>query len=170
MSEKLIMDLYKRHANIIYGYLIKNGCSKEDAEDIVQDSFAKVIQYLDGIDVNKLHSWLFKVAINDYRNRLSKRRKIVELNIDEHSFALKFSSEEDFTEIFIHKEQENQIRCCLSELKEGFRDLLIFKYDMELSYKEISRLLGLTEDIVKTYLHRARKEFRKKWEETYGRK
>jgi RNA polymerase sigma factor (sigma-70 family) len=169
MSQKLITDLYRRQASIIYGYLLKNGCTKEDAEDIIQDSFAKALQYIDSIDENKVHSWLFTVALNNYRNSLRKKSKTFELNINEYNFALRLSDEEDLSELLIHKEQEIHIRCCLSQLKEGFRDLLIFKYDMELSYKEISRLLGLTEDVVKTYLHRARKDFRKNWEDSYGR-
>ena len=39
------------------------------------------------------------------------------------------------------------------------------KYFMELSYKEISNILDMPESHVKTYLQRARKALRVKWEE-----
>ena len=40
---------------------------------------------------------------------------------------------------------------------------------MDLSYKEIGRLLGLSEVTIKTYLYRARNEFKRLWREDYGR-
>ncbi|BDR66497.1 hypothetical protein K144316041_07070 [Clostridium tetani] len=44
MEHRILYDLYKRQAKIIYLYLIKRGCQKEEAEDIVQDSFIKAIE------------------------------------------------------------------------------------------------------------------------------
>jgi len=44
---------------------------------------------------------------------------------------------------------------------------LFFKYDMGLSYKEIAELLDINENTVKTYLFRAREQFKKLWREKY---
>jgi RNA polymerase sigma factor (sigma-70 family) len=55
------------------------------------------------------------------------------------------------------------VKDCLDKLKDGYKDLIILKYDMELSYKEIALLLGIKESVVKTYLYRARKEFERMW-------
>ena len=46
MDSQLLLDLYRRQATIIFGYLIKNGCTKEESEDIIQDSFVKAIEYI----------------------------------------------------------------------------------------------------------------------------
>ncbi|KAI3344654.1 sigma factor-like helix-turn-helix DNA-binding protein [Clostridium botulinum] len=51
----------------------------------------------------------------------------------------------------------------LNELKEIYKSLLIFKYEMNLSYKEISLFLGMDENMVKTYLYRARNKFKEEW-------
>ncbi|ACD51911.1 hypothetical protein FDB55_03060 [Clostridium botulinum] len=51
----------------------------------------------------------------------------------------------------------------LNELKETYKSLLIFKYEMNLSYKEISLFLGMDENMVKTYLYRARNKFKEEW-------
>lgn len=42
MSKEVLTELYNRQARIIYGYLLKHGCRKEEAEEIVQESFTKV--------------------------------------------------------------------------------------------------------------------------------
>jgi len=44
------------------------------------------------------------------------------------------------------------------------------KYHADLRYKQISLLLGMPESTVKTYLYRAREEFKKRWEESYERR
>jgi RNA polymerase sigma-70 factor (ECF subfamily) len=163
MDGQLLLDLYKRQAKIIFGYLIKNGCTNEESEDIIQDSFVKAIKYMDGIAKDKLSSWLFTVAINEFRNRIKKRKKQYILSIDGEEFYNNFSNEVDFTESLLLQERDNEVRICLNSLKDGSKNLLILKYEIQLSYKEISSLLGIKETVVKTYLYRARKEFEKEW-------
>ena len=162
-------ELYEKQAKIIYRYLLKYGCCKEEAEEIVQESFMKAIQYIDGVDERKLPSWIFKVALNNYRNYLKRKSVIAELSIDGGGFFSRLAAEGEFTEVILANESATLVRECLSSLKDGYKDLLILKYEMELSYKEIGRLLGLSETTVKTYLYRARNEFKRLWSEEYGR-
>jgi RNA polymerase sigma-70 factor (ECF subfamily) len=145
------------------GYLIKNGCTKEEAEDIVQNSFIKAIEYMDGVSKEKLTSWLFKVSLNEFKNLMKKHKRLYQISIDEESFTNKLSVEGDFTEDLLITERNNEVKDCLDKLKDGYKDLLILNYDMELSYKEIALLLGIKESVVKTYLYRARKEFERMW-------
>lgn len=169
MNKEILLELYKSQSKIIYGYLIKCGCSREEAEDIVHDSFIKAIEYMDGISVEKLPSWLFKVALNNYKNKIKRKSLINEVSIDYEGFCSNFIGDNDSLEILLWKEKEEHVRECLSKLKEQSKILLIFKYDMELSYKEIGKLLGLSQEVVKTYLYRARNEFKIAWRDSYGR-
>ena len=163
MDSQLLLDLYRRQSKIIFGYLIKNGCTKEESEDIIQESFVKAIQHMDGVSKEKLSSWLFKVAINEFRNRMKKQKKLYLLSVDEEEFFKNLSQEGDFTEDLLSKERNNAVKGCLNKLKDGNKELLFLKYEMELSYREIGVLLGIKETVVKTYLYRARKEFEKEW-------
>lgn len=168
MNKELLMELYRRQSKIIFGYLIKCGCRREEAEDIVQESFVKAIEYMDGVSVDKLSSWLFRVAINRYKNMIKKKSVSNQLSIDGEEFFKNLAGDEDIVNEIIENETALSIKQCLGNVKEEFRMLLIFKYEMELSYKEIGRLTGLTEDTVKTYLYRARNEFKRIWRENYG--
>ena len=64
MSKEILTELYEKQAKIIYRYLLKHGCRKEEAEEIIQENFIKAIQYIDGVDERKLPSWIFKVSLN----------------------------------------------------------------------------------------------------------
>lgn len=43
----------------------------------------------------------------------------------------------------------------LNHINSSYKDLLVLKYFMDLSYKEISKLLDISEGNIKTYLYRA---------------
>lgn len=159
--EDLLGKLYTEKSKIIYGYLIKRGCSKEEAEDILQDSFIKAIVYIDSVSPEKFHSWLFTVSINNYNNYIKRKNIIKEVNIESEDFYNILTSENE--EQVLSREKMKNINIILSEVKEIYKTLLIMKYDMDLSYEEIASVLDMKENTVKTYLYRARNEFKNIW-------
>ena len=149
---------------MIYKYLIKIGASREDAEDLVQDTLYKVVKYSDSLYQDKIFSWLFKVTINNYYN-LCKRKKIIqEIKLDENSMLSLLP--DDLSENIINIETKNNVQKVLMSMKDSYRNLLILKYVLSLSYKEIGHLLGFEEPKVKTYLSRSRNKFKELWEES----
>jgi RNA polymerase sigma factor (sigma-70 family) len=170
MKNDITTEFWEIPARNIYKYLIKIGCSPADAEDIVQDTLCKALEYLDGLDADTLTSWLFKVAINKYRDLCRKRNRREILNTDAEEFIDSLSSEPTGEIFVLNKERINMVKDILDSMSITNKYLLVMKYSMDLSYKQIGRLLGLSEKMVKTYLYRARNNFRKEWEaKEYGR-
>ncbi|MEM5603607.1 sigma factor [Bacillus cereus] len=64
MRDDVFQKRLKQYLAFIFNYLLKLGISREDAEDIVQETALKYIQNLEGIPAEKVKSWLFRVAIN----------------------------------------------------------------------------------------------------------
>ena len=168
MKIDVITQLYKSQIGIICKYLIKAGCSKSEAEDIAQESFARAVQYMDGINPEKLPSWLFTVAINIFRT-VRKRGGRLSYSLDEEQYCNNFFSEEDTEGLVIANEKVRYIKNALESMKEEYRTLLLMKYQAELSYKQISHILGMSGNTVKTYLYRAREEFKERWRSIYER-
>lgn len=161
----VLIKLYKERSKIIYRYLIKRGCSKEEAEDILQDSFVKAIEYIDGVSPDKFNSWLFTVSINNYNNYIKRKNIVKEVNIENEDFYNILASENQIENLLLSKEKIGEINTILNEIKEIYKTLLIMKYDMDLSYEEIADTLDMNENTVKTYLYRARTQFKKIWRE-----
>ena len=111
MDSDKIIDLYKRQSKIITYYLMKNGCCLEDAQDIMHDSFIKAIKYIDGVDCDKVSSWLFKVAINTYKDYLKKKNKINLASIDNEEFYIQLIDESDIAFDYLKKEDYVLIQC-----------------------------------------------------------
>lgn len=169
MENEFIRYLFVHKKQFLYNYLRKMGCSHEDTEDIIQDTFYKALIYIEGIDEKSISPWLFKVATNKYFDICRKRKKHPDIQVELVEFLEHLNTDSEPGEIVISAEKNSDIVKTLEVLKPVHKDLLIFKYEMELSYKEISEHLGLSENNVRTYLYRARNEFKNKWKEfSYG--
>lgn len=163
MENNLIIDLYKKQFKIICLYLVKNGCFINDAEDIVHESFIKAIEYIECIEIKNLSSWLFRVSINNYKNRI-RRGKIIKLvSINKDNYYERLIDECNVEEQILSKERYLGVIKILDKLGEVYKALIILKYEMNLTYKEIALLLGKDENTIKTYLYRARNKFKEEW-------
>lgn len=167
MSNELINEMFEKKMNLIYKYLIKLGCSEANAEDIVQDTFYKALKYIDGIQAEKLSSWLFKVAINKYYDLCRKNNRHIQLSLHEDIFKESLKEDKLVEDFILDLEKKEEILKCLSSISEVQKNLLVFKYDMGLSYKEIAEILDINENTVKTYLFRAREQFKKVWRDNF---
>ena len=167
MDSHLLLEIYKKQAKMIYFYLKKNGCNHEDAEDIVQESYTKFIAYSSGIPSEKALSYIFTISMNEFKKLLRKRGKEQSISIDDDYFWNNFANDQDTELHVLTNEMNYEIALVLDQIQETFKQLLLLKYELELSYKEIALLLGMKEETVRTYLFRARKEFQKKWRELH---
>ncbi|WP_342527322.1 RNA polymerase sigma factor [Chryseomicrobium sp. FSL W7-1435] len=157
MNDSIMGRKLNELLKFVYSYLIKMGASKEDAEDIIQDTAYKFLKYIDSIQVDKVQSWLFRVAINHYYDLYRKKSK-------QREIVLKFNILEIFEEetperVLMQSELERDIHEVLVKLNPKYRQLLLLKYSTGLKIKEIAELYNMKEGSVKTILHRARQEF-----------
>ena len=168
MEEGNLEDLLIEEVKVVFKYLIKIGATKEDAEDIVQETLYKTLNNIDSVNHNKIRSWLFKVSINSYYSLYNKKQRQSNISLDdiENLMFITTSTEEQVLAI----EKADGVRSALDQLKPSYRDLLVLKYLLGLSYKEIADTLDLPETQIKTYLYRARNKFRDIWEELHCEK
>ncbi|WP_193224441.1 RNA polymerase sigma factor [Bacillus sp. B1-b2] len=158
-------DLHKilqEKTGIIFKYLIKIGADPRDAEDIIQEALYKFISYIDSIESKKAYSWLFRVALNQYYDLCSKQQKQINVSLENFDFV----DESPLPEEYIRQhEMKKEIQVILDQLTPLYKQLLLLKYELELSYEEIAEMLDINLGTLKTYLFRARKSFK----EIYGR-
>ena len=170
MNDSMMVKKLNEILKFVYAYLLKMGASKEDAEDIIQDTAYKFLQYIDSVQIDHIQSWLFRVAINQYYDlsrKKSRRRDIL----------LKFNVQEIFEEetpekVLMQSELERGIQEILTNLNPKYRQLLLLKYSTGLKIKDIAELYSMKEGSIKTILHRARKEFieqYRRYENEHGR-
>jgi len=139
-------------------YLIRLGASPSDAEDILQETVYKAFLYIDSIENGKFSAWLYKVAINHYYD-LCRRKKWIMVPID----TMEIPDSKLPEDSLLQQEEKEEVEVVLSQLEPLHKQLLIMKYEMELPYKEIARLLGMRMEHVKAALYQARQQFKKRY-------
>ena len=151
--------LIEKYKNMVYSIAIKIVKSKEDAEEIAQDSFLKAFQKLDTFKGDsKFSTWLYTIA---YRNAISlvRKRKIETTSIDafvieNHSTDVEFPSQKAIK----NKEQQYYINKAINGLPETDRLLITLYYLHECSVEEIEKITSLKQSNIKVKLFRARKK------------
>ncbi|KEK10910.1 hypothetical protein EP18_14785 [Lysinibacillus sphaericus] len=167
MSDHNLEELYKAKSHLIFRYLLKIGCSREDAEDIIQNTFYKAISNMIHLEIENPSAWLFKVATHNYYDLCRKQKRHPLVKIQDEFIEEILSFAEDGEELIIRKENRADIQKVINQLKPAQANLLLLKYEMNLSYEQIANLLNLKIDTVRTTLYRARNQFKKKWRETH---
>jgi RNA polymerase sigma-70 factor (ECF subfamily) len=133
-------------ANILKDYHI--------AEDIVQDSFAFIYVYRERIrEYSTLKSYLFSIIHNRAIDYIRKNNRNITIDLDAIST---FSPEEQI----LDKERRKSFIKSFNSLNEKYKVVLYLYAFQELSYKEISEIMGMSLAQVKINIFRGRKKLK----------
>lgn len=165
LSEPLQEEVYYEFYDLVYGQIMYVLRDHTAVEDIIQESFIKVITNKPTFEnENKLKAWLRVVSKNTTMNYLRKNKKyrnqvdVDRVFISEEELVVSSTNVEHQVE---SKMMEESIVFYLEQLKPEYRQLIEFRWKHGLTYKEIADLLDTREDIVKQRLFRARESVKK---------
>jgi RNA polymerase sigma-70 factor, ECF subfamily len=158
--------LVARYQNRLFNTLVGVLGSVEDAHDVAQEAFVNAFQKLNTFRGHSaFYSWLFRIALNSAVSQKRKQRAVVSIDaareqsgdepVDRHPAARPEHGLET-------NERQVAVRAALAELAEEFRTALILKEMEDLSYEEISEIVGCPIGTVRSRIHRARAELRVK--------
>lgn len=128
---------------------------REEAEDVVQETFIKVFRNIDSFRENSgLYTWIYTIALNLSRDRLRKKQDMLTLE-DERvgNNDVEYEVEKGIDRELLRKE--------LFSINSLYREVLVLFYFEELSIKEISNLLNEKEGTIKSKLSRGRNILKK---------
>jgi RNA polymerase sigma-70 factor (ECF subfamily) len=148
------VEKYKNMAFSIAFRIIDN---REDAEEIVQDSFLKAFRSLNRFKKDsKFSTWLYRIVVNSSLSRArNKKPDVNAADVDDIADSVIESVESAYRSLAL-SEQNKFIHNALEELSVEDRLLLTLYYLNENSIGEITEITGITGDNVKMKLHRAR--------------
>jgi RNA polymerase sigma-70 factor (ECF subfamily) len=154
--------LINKYKDMVFTLVIKIVKSREDAEEVAQDSFIKAYQKLDSFKgQSKFSTWLYTIA---YRNALTKVRKKKLETTDIDSYVLdNHKDDQDFPQIEAIKnsEQEKYVKQAIENLGETDCLLITLFYLNDNSIEEIQEITEMSQSNVKVRLFRARKRLYK---------
>ena len=155
-DRKAVRELYDRYSGYLAAVCARFLPDVRDQKDVLQDSFVKIFSSLDKFDYRgegSLKAWMRQILVNVSLKALKKRRKAVPILYEE-------VDPPNSGEI-----PPGVIQKMIMELPEGYRTVLNLYALEDKSHKEISELLGISENTSASQLFRARQILAKKLKE-----
>jgi RNA polymerase sigma-70 factor (ECF subfamily) len=143
------------HLRAAYNFARSLVRNDHDAEDIVQESFRKALQAMDGFRGGDARVWLLAIVRNTSMNFLRRRRPGEEIGwSDELPASIDPAPSPEHS--LLQRSRRAQIHSAIGHLPSEFRETLILREFEELSYKEIAAVLKVPIGTVMSRLGRAR--------------
>ena len=146
--------LYLRYADNVYGYVCSIVRDEYEAEDVTQHIFAKLLTSLPRYQprVVPFSAWILRVAHNAAIDHVRARRPVplAEVHPPDAAGDDGAGSRERFADL----------RLALDALPEEQRDVIVLRFLVGLSPREIAERIGRSEDAVHGLQHRGRRRLR----------
>jgi RNA polymerase sigma-70 factor (ECF subfamily) len=153
-DEEAARLLVHRWERPVYAFLERMLGSREDAQDLGQETFVRVWTEARRYEPSgKFKSWLFKIAGNLARSRLRRRRILswVPFSTGVHDQS---PSENGVDSGIEREERRRDVRRALAKLPERQRQAIVLRNYQELSYREIAEVMDVTLPAVESLLQR----------------
>lgn len=159
MDEQSFRTFYERTSRLLWSYLYRvSGNNATLADDLVQESYYRFLRIrLPEMDQEYMKNYLFRIGTNLLRDHWRRAKleplPLVSSNVPEATVVADMPARESSPEQ-IHVQSD--VTRVLEKMKPRERELLWLAYVEGSSHREISRIVGMKEQSIRTMLFRAR--------------
>lgn len=171
-------ELLRRYEGKIFRLALHITQNREDAEDVLQETFLKAYEHLDQFQgQSKFYTWIVRIAVNQALMKLRKRKSDRSVSLDdtidtgEDTVAREIAGWDENPEQQYSREELSRILGgAVEDLAPIYRAVFVLRDIDELSTEETADALGLSVPAVKSRLLRARLQLRDKLTRFFKRK
>ena len=171
-------ELVRRYEGKIFRLAQHVTQNREDAEDVLQETFMKAYEHLDQFQGNsKFYTWIVRIAVNQALMKLRRRKTDRSVSLDEtidtgeDTVVREIAAwDEDPEDRYSREELAKILDTAVQSLDPPYRTVFQLRDIDELSTEETAEALGLSVPAVKSRLLRARLQLREKLTRFFKRK
>ena len=148
--------LVDRYQKVVFSTILRMVNDKEEAEELTQAVFVKLYEKLSTFNPKyKFFSWLYRIVVNESLNYIKQRNQ--RENIDHLDLAGDHGPDERYEE----REKTETVEEAVFRLSPDYRIVIVLRHFHDLSYREMSQILDVSEKTVKSRLFTARQLLRR---------
>jgi len=171
-------ELVRRYEGKIFRLAQHITQNREDAEDVLQETFLKAYEHLDQFQgQSKFYTWVVRIAVNQALMKLRRRKTDKSVSLDEtidtgeDTIVREIAAwDENPEQRFSREEIAEILESAIQNLEPPYRSVFVLRDMEELSTEETAEALGLSVPAVKSRLLRARLQLREKLTRQFKRK
>jgi RNA polymerase sigma-70 factor (ECF subfamily) len=165
--------LMRRYNQRVYRVVRSVLVNSEDAEDVLQEAWVRAYEHLDQFrGLASFSTWVTKIAFYEALARAKKNKRWLPLQDPEGVIMPEAERRQPPTETPEAQAMRTQLgrmlEAAVDELPESYRSVFVLREVEQLNTSETAECLGLSEEAVKTRLHRSRALLRRELEARMG--
>lgn len=145
-------ELYRAHAGVVLAFLTGLTRDRDEAEDLMQETFVRATRALGGYRGGSPRAWLLAIARTTFLDAV--RRRVPTPTDEVHDVGRPAADTVEHL----------TVRAALARLSEPHRTVLVLRDQLGLPYDEIAQAIGRSLGATKVLIHRARAAFRVAYE------
>ena len=160
-SRKIYSDIYDKYVDKIYRFVVLKVKSPEIAEDLWSEVFLRGWQAFqrNSSKIENIQAFLYQIA----RNLLIDHyREVGQTQLVSVEYAPITDVSQDLEEKALLQSDLEQVKAALANIKEEYREVIIWYYLDEFKVPEIAKILNKSEGTVRVLIHRALKALKTK--------
>jgi RNA polymerase sigma-70 factor (ECF subfamily) len=141
-----LLDVYQKR---LYWHIRKIVITHENADDVLQNTFIRVYKNIANFkEKSTLHTWMYRIAYNESLRFIENNKKKIYDNIDEVSST---SLEVLFEDVYFNGDEiQIKLQTIISGFTENKKQIFHMKYFDDLSFRQISEVLHISESTLKS--------------------
>ena len=164
----LISILIDRYQTPLYTLCRKLTSNRDDADDLFQDTWVKVMKYIGQCNPErKFSTWLYTICVNRYRDRYRKRKRWLSRVKEYASTETKYeemdrvgADEPSPVDEVISEETRSAVRGALDRLDDKLRIPMLLFYFREMRLAEVAEVLDIPDGTLKNRLFLGRNKLK----------
>ena len=155
-NQRAFRELYEANVAMLFRFLRQFSPDPIQVEEWVQRAFINAFRHIASFEGRaQFSSWLFRIALNEMRSDLRRRKPHESVPIeDDSAVSVNYSGEFEWRET---------MKEWLGELDESKRVVFLLFEVEGYSHAEIAHMLGIAEGSSRSYLARARQYLQQQW-------
>lgn len=157
--------LVEHYRRPLFGFILRMTEGREDAEEIFQEVWFRVIKNQHKYRHKSFKSWLFKIAHNLIIDRARKRKPIIDINAGSEDGEDVFETRIEAGGLSSAQEIDGEIlgrriAAAVRQLPDNQREVFLMRSEAELSFKEIAKIQGTSINTALARMHYAIRKLR----------
>ena len=152
---KTYSDIYDKHVDKIYRFIVLKVKSSETAEDLCSEVFLRGWQAFKGeTKIDNIQAFLYQIARNLLSDHYREASKAQLVSVE---YAPIIDSRQGLEEKAFISSDLGLVKTALANVKDEYREVIIWYYLDELKIPEIAKILDKSEGTCRVLIHRALK-------------
>lgn len=158
-GEKAFKEIVAAYSERLYWHVRRFVCSHEDTDDLLQEIFIKIWSALPSFrGDSRLFTWIYRIATNETLNWLHKQKVRALLRFE--SIDTELADKVDDDPYFNGDEARRLLLKAIAKLPKKQKSVFCMRYFDDLSYEDISEILGTSVGALKASYHFAAEKIR----------